>query len=80
MTFKKSLCQKFSKIFCSLTEYHGIFRADTLVWFAAGSPLTDFFAKNGPFLVRFCLKKSLFIHGICMYNIPFESSSQGLLV
>ena len=35
------------------TENNFISRGDTLVFFAAGSPLSDFFTKNGPFLVQF---------------------------
>ena len=50
-------------------------RADTLVRFAAGSPENGLFCQNGPFLVCFYLQKSFFIHGICMYNIPLESSA-----
>ena len=40
------------------TENNFISRGDTLVFFAAGSPLSDFFTKNGPFLVQFCLKNT----------------------
>ena len=74
----KHLCNYHLTHNCKCIHY--FCRADTLVRFAAGSPQNGLFAKNGPFLVRFCLKKSFFIHGICMYDIPLESSSQGLLV
>ena len=54
------------------------FNAELILWSVLPPEVrkTDFSPKT----VCFCLRKSFFIHGICMYDIPLELSSQGLLV
>ena len=49
-----------------------IYSDDTMVRFARGGPLTDFFGKMGPFLVRFCLKSPLFLEQMCKCDISLE--------